>query len=172
MKAGVKGVQGGKLLHVQTSGRSASPDIATTKEAKLPEATPTATKPPEPAPTTGTKPTGGKQQDTASAPKGRPQPIPESAGVREQDGDECRQIVGDIYGGMNKESNSGILDHKLDAVVGMQTVLDKADAAVSSNVVFFISLVTNAAAGALGAGFPTIVANALIWARQARPTGP
>jgi hypothetical protein len=85
--------------------------------------------------------------------------------------DQCREIVGDIYGGLNKEANSGILDHKLDVLTGMHTILDKSDPAVSSDVIFFVSLITNAAAGALGVGLPTIAANAIIWGAAGAANG-
>src|SRR5262245_23620893 len=160
--AGLAKTQGGKTLQVKTSGLSPPSGGASAKGSK-------------PLPPTKSGGSGGSSQakDPGSQ-AGSQEPsqgtdiLPEFANKTVE---ECRETVGDIYGGLNKEANSGILDHKLDAVNGMQTILDKSDAAVSSNVIFFLSLVTNAAAGALGAGLPTMAANAIIWGAAGAANG-
>ena len=154
-------VQGGTRLQVHSQGVSP----------------PTVTAPP-----TGTtpRPAGGRTPATGPQPAGdagRPAPanptddvLPEFA---DKTAEQCREIVGDIYGGLNKEANQGILDHKIDAIYAMQTILDKDDngPVVSGGVVFVLSLVTNAAAGALGFALPGIAANALIWGAAGAANG-
>jgi len=160
LQAGLAKVQGKTKLQVTTSGLSPSPSTGTSGKAP---------KPPTGAKDTGAKP--GKDPGTkggSATPPAATDILPEFA---DKSVEQCREIVGDIYGGLNKEANSGILDHKLDAVGGMQTILDKTDPAVSSNVIFFLSLVTNAAAGALGAALPKIAANAIIWGAAGAANG-
>ncbi|MBS0181086.1 MAG: DUF4157 domain-containing protein [Nitrospira sp.] len=160
IQAGLKQVQGKTILQVKTSGLSPSPQGGSAAE--------------DPKASTGTKDTGikpGKDtgvQGGSDAPAIATDILPEFA---DKTVEQCREIVGDIYGGLNKEANSGILDHKLDAVNGMQTILDKSDPAVSSNVIFALSLVTNAAAGALGVALPKIAANAIIWGAAGAANG-
>ena len=160
LREGLAQVQGKTTLQVKTSGLSPlSSGGSATKDPKAP---------------TGTKDTGSKPGKDTSAHGGSDKPaqatdiLPEFA---DKTVEQCRETVGDIYGGLNKEANSGILDHKLDAVNGMQTILDKTDPAVSSNVIFALSLVTNAAAGALGAGLPKIAANAIVWGAAGAANG-
>ena len=151
LQAALAKVQGKTTVQVKTSGLSpVSSGGSTTKDPGAP---------------TGAKDTGSTRREPgvrqgSDKPSQAADILPEFA---DKTVDQCREIVGDIYGGLNKEANSGILDHKLDAVVGMETILDKTDPAVSSNVIFALSLVTGVAAGALGAGLPTIAANAIIW---------
>jgi Domain of unknown function (DUF4157) len=151
LQAGLAQVQGKTVLKVKTSGLSPSSGGLATKEPKAP---------------TSIKDTGSKLGKETGVQGGSDKPsqatdiLPEFA---DKTVEQCREIVGDIYGGLKNEANSGILNHKIDAVIGMQTILDKTDKAVSSNVIFTLSLVTNAAAGALGAALPKIAANAIIW---------
>lgn len=159
LPASLAQVHGKTTLQVSTPGTSPPP--STSAAGNDPKAAPgTASAPGNPSNVSGTP--------SQAAPAPAAAILPEFA---DKSVEQCREIVGDIYGGLNKEANSGILDHKLDAVNGMQTILDKTDPAVSSNAIFFLSLVTNALAGALGAGLPTIAFNAIVWGAAGAANG-
>ena len=100
-------------------------------------------------------PTGASTQATAI--------LPEFANKTEG---ECREIVGDIYVGDNTAIKNGILDHKIDAVYAMQDILDKKDVVKSRNVNFFLGLITDAAAWALGKTLGGEAAKVIIWAAK------
>jgi uncharacterized protein DUF4157 len=76
-----------------------------------------------------------------------------------------RGRVREIWIGEAGYSHNGVLDHKIDAVNDMSTLMSQPDPPSLGQqlLITAISVGAGAAAGALGAGFPTILVNALVW---------